>query len=151
MTTTITKRIEFDAGHRVPDHASKCRSPHGHRYAVIAEVSGLVVDEPGNPENGMVKDFGFIKDLLTRHVHDPWDHAFLVADSDRLMCQQLNVGRGPNDEAPWKVVRLAVVPTAENLAALIFQVLTPEVACHGATLEAITVWETPTCSATYRL
>ena len=30
----ITRRLEFDAGHRIPDHASQCRHLHGHRYAI---------------------------------------------------------------------------------------------------------------------
>lgn len=28
----ITRRLEFDAGHRIPDHQSQCRYLHGHRY-----------------------------------------------------------------------------------------------------------------------
>ncbi|HCX34237.1 MAG TPA: 6-carboxytetrahydropterin synthase QueD, partial [Rhodocyclaceae bacterium] len=27
----ITRRLEFDAGHRIPDHLSRCRHLHGHR------------------------------------------------------------------------------------------------------------------------
>ena len=36
MTTTCTRRIEFDAAHRVMEHESKCRHLHGHRYAIEA-------------------------------------------------------------------------------------------------------------------
>lgn len=28
---SCTRRLEFDAGHRVPLHESKCKNPHGHR------------------------------------------------------------------------------------------------------------------------
>ena len=31
---TITRKLEFDAGHRIPDHTSQCRNLHGHRYTV---------------------------------------------------------------------------------------------------------------------
>lgn len=148
--TVITKRIEFDAGHRVPDHASKCRSPHGHRYVVEVAVSGVVADRPGDPENGMVKDFAFIKELLVEHVHDPWDHAFLIAEHDEAMLRALVDGWADNTEAPWKVAIVPVVPTVENLTELVYVKLAAPVALAGAYLDSVTMWETPTCSATYR-
>jgi 6-pyruvoyltetrahydropterin/6-carboxytetrahydropterin synthase len=43
----ITRRLEFDAGHRIPDHASQCRHLHGHRYALEITLSGR--DHPGRP------------------------------------------------------------------------------------------------------
>ena len=32
---TITRKLEFDAGHRIPDHNSQCRNLHGHRYTLL--------------------------------------------------------------------------------------------------------------------
>ena len=37
---TITKRLEFDAGHRIPQHKSQCRNLHGHRYALEITLEG---------------------------------------------------------------------------------------------------------------
>ena len=31
---SVTRRLEFDAGHRIPDHRSQCRNLHGHRYVL---------------------------------------------------------------------------------------------------------------------
>ena len=39
----ITRRLEFDAGHRIPDHASQCRHLHGHRYALEVTLSGDII------------------------------------------------------------------------------------------------------------
>lgn len=151
----VTKRIEFDAGHRVPDHASKCRSPHGHRYVVEIAVAGLPAVEPGDPENGMVVDFGRLKTMLVNHVHDPYDHAFLVHRDDPL--RDLLTGFALGEE-PFKVAVLPVVPTAENLCTLIADQLDLEVAAWSREsarlgtlrLTRVTVWETPTCSAEWR-
>ena len=41
----ITRRLEFDAGHRIPDHQSQCRHLHGHRYAMEITLSGDVIEE----------------------------------------------------------------------------------------------------------
>ncbi|MHB8760606.1 MAG: 6-pyruvoyl trahydropterin synthase family protein, partial [Thiobacillus sp.] len=35
----ITRRLEFDAGHRIPNHGSQCRHLHGHRYALEITLS----------------------------------------------------------------------------------------------------------------
>jgi len=138
----ITKRVEFDAGHRVPDHASKCANPHGHRYVVEAEISGPVIDQAGDPENGMVVDFGRLKALLVERVHDRWDHGFLVAESDTDLGEFLR-SRG------FKVDTLPVPPTAENLAAIIAFSLDIAGQMPGCRLTRLTVWETPTCSASW--
>ena len=47
MTTRIRRYIETDTGHRVPNHKSKCRHMHGHRYRFEAEIEGDVVQDPG--------------------------------------------------------------------------------------------------------
>jgi 6-pyruvoyltetrahydropterin/6-carboxytetrahydropterin synthase len=40
---TITRKLEFDAGHRIPDHNSQCRNLHGHRYTLLITLTGDVV------------------------------------------------------------------------------------------------------------
>ncbi|MDR1661543.1 MAG: 6-carboxytetrahydropterin synthase, partial [Azoarcus sp.] len=57
----ITRRIEFDAGHRIPDHVGQCRNLHGHRYALEISFGGDIIDAPGCAVNGMVMDFSEIK------------------------------------------------------------------------------------------
>ena len=43
MVTRIRRYVETDTGHRVPNHKSKCRHMHGHRYRFEAEIEGDVV------------------------------------------------------------------------------------------------------------
>ena len=50
---TITRKLEFDAGHRIPDHKSQCRNLHGHRYTLEITLTGAVIDVEGNSDNGM--------------------------------------------------------------------------------------------------
>ena len=69
----ITRRLEFDAGHRIPNHASQCRHLHGHRYAIEVTVSGEIVAAEGDSEQGMVADFAGIKALLHQHIVEPWE------------------------------------------------------------------------------
>lgn len=146
----ISKEIEFDAGHRVPLHASKCKNPHGHRYRVVAYIEGELIEE--GPEAGMVRDFGIVKQLLMDLVHDRFDHGFIVSDQDYSM--QYALGFLNDDHTPvrpdedrygWKVIIVPFIPTAECLAKDIYDTLKE----HLPNLFKIEVWETPTSCAEY--
>ena len=43
MTTTIKRFVETDTGHRVPNHKSKCKHMHGHRYRWEAVIEGDII------------------------------------------------------------------------------------------------------------
>jgi 6-pyruvoyltetrahydropterin/6-carboxytetrahydropterin synthase len=60
---TITRKLEFDAGHRIPDHKSQCRNLHGHRYTVEITLTGEVIAAEGNSDNGVFMDFWVVKAL----------------------------------------------------------------------------------------
>lgn len=81
----IHREIGIDVGHRVPDHGSKCRNPHGHRYRVIATCEGPVMDQKGNEENGMVVDFGNLKKYMMDIIDAVFDHGFVVYKGDKAM------------------------------------------------------------------
>lgn len=140
----ITRRLEFDAGHRIPDHQSQCRHLHGHRYALEITLSGDVINTAHSPLNGMVMDFAEVKALAQAHVVDPWDHAFLAFRDDQPIVDFL---RSLPDH---KTVVLDVVPTAENLALLAFNILDPlyrDRYGNHLQLERIRLYETPNCWA----
>ena len=110
----ITRRLEFDAGHRIAHHASQCRHLHGHRYALEVTLQGELIDTAGTADEGMVMDFADVKRIAQAHIVEAWDHAFLVHAKDTRVVEFLH---GLPDH---KTVVLPVVPTAENLAALAF-------------------------------
>jgi len=140
----ITRRLEFDAGHRIPDHASQCRHLHGHRYAIEVTLSGEIIDAAGKPVNGMVMDFGDMKTIAREHVVDRWDHAFLVYRGDTAVVEFL---AGMPDH---KTVVLDTIPTAENLAREAFRILDPvyrDTYGNHLRLERVRLYETPNCWA----
>jgi 6-pyruvoyltetrahydropterin/6-carboxytetrahydropterin synthase len=136
----ITRRLEFDAGHRIPNHASQCRHLHGHRYAIEITLSGKIIDTEGVSEQGMVMDFSEVKDIAKRKLVDHWDHAFLVCHGDRAVVDFLATLPG------HKTVVLSVVPTAENLAAEAFRILDGayrDTYGNQLRLERVRLYETP--------
>jgi 6-pyruvoyltetrahydropterin/6-carboxytetrahydropterin synthase len=140
----VTCRLEFDAGHRIPDHASQCRHLHGHRYALEVTLSGEIVQKAGDPANGMVMDFSEIKALAKRHLVERWDHAFLAYEGDRPVVEFLAT------LPEHKTVILDCIPTAENLAERAFQILDAGYRDNYGNhlrLEQVRLYETPNCWA----
>lgn len=140
----ITRRLEFDAGHRIPDHASQCRHLHGHRYAIEVTLSGEIIKADGLPVNGMVMDFADVKRIANECMVERWDHAFLVYRGDTQIMSLLSA------IPDHKTVVLDVVPTAENLAAEAFRILDPayrDTYGNHLRLERVRLYETPNCWA----
>lgn len=140
----ITRRLEFDAGHRIPDHKSQCRHLHGHRYAIEITLSGEVIDKAGDAANGMVMDFSEVKSLAMTHVVNAWDHAFLAYAGDKTVVDMLNAIPG------HKTVILDCVPTAENLVRVAFDILDKvyrDTYGNHLRLERVRLYETPNCWA----
>ena len=50
----ITTRLEFDTGHRIPNHKSNCKNLHGHRYAIEVTVTGPVHDDKKSSDFGKI-------------------------------------------------------------------------------------------------
>ncbi|MDN5753056.1 MAG: 6-carboxytetrahydropterin synthase QueD [Nitrosospira sp.] len=140
----ITRRLEFDAGHRIPSHNSQCRHLHGHRYAVEITLSGDIITETGAAEQGMVMDYSEVKRIACTALVDEWDHAFLVYSKDMVVLQFL---RSLEDH---KTVVLEVPPTAENLALIAFRILDAayqDTYGNHLRLEQVRLFETPNCWA----
>lgn len=137
---TITRKLEFDAGHRIPNHHSLCRNLHGHRYVMHITLLGKVQEEKGISSEGMLMDFSEVKELAQTHLVSNWDHAFLVYEQDMPVRQFL-------DTLPdHKTVVLDRIPTVENLARIAFDVLKAvyETRYEAAlTLQSVRLYETP--------
>ena len=136
----ITRRLEFDAGHRIPSHNSQCKHLHGHRYAIEITLSGDIIATEGLSEQGMVMDFSDVKRIAKEKLVDAWDHAFLVYRGDRTVCDFLA------SLPEHRTVILEVVPTAENLAQTAFNILEPayrDTYGNHLRLERIRLYETP--------
>ena len=106
----ITRRLEFDAGHRIPDHASQCRHLHGHRYALEITLSGDIIRADGLPANGMVVDFTKIKDVVNL-----FDHRCANDIMEGLNPTAENMAKWLCDRIPH-CIRVAVQETEGNTA-----------------------------------
>ncbi|MDR3353239.1 MAG: 6-carboxytetrahydropterin synthase QueD [Zoogloeaceae bacterium] len=142
----ITRRLSFDAGHRIPDHQSQCRNLHGHRYVIEITLEGEPITTEGDAANGMLMDFSEVKAIAQKHVVDLWDHAFLAYCRDEPVVRFLQSLPG------HKTVLLERIPTAENLARIAFEILQPAYRAHygnALALKRVRLYETPNCWADF--
>ena len=118
---TITKEFAFSASHVLDTLPSwhKCARMHGHNYTVTLELSA---PRDRLDEHGFVRDYGDL-DRFKKWLDETLDHRHL------------------NDVLP-----AGNQPSAENLAAWIYDTWLPEY----AELTAVSVSETPKTSATFR-
>jgi len=153
MGYLITRRIEIDAGHRIPQHNSKCRHLHGHRYKIEASLSAAALQSKGS-QSGMVQDFGVLKDVMKHVIHDVFDHTLILYIDDPIakmfwspeklsfMKRELqarassdSVGgkfylRASTDELNLIFVLCTFIPTAENLAEAWYEALSVHLESH---------------------
>jgi 6-pyruvoyltetrahydropterin/6-carboxytetrahydropterin synthase len=112
--TAVYRREHFNAAHRLFNPAlsadenaalfGKCSYPnyHGHNYEVVLKVVGEI-----NPVTGFVVDTKHLSDLMKEHVLEKFDHRNLNLDTNEFK---------------------TLIPTAENIAMVIHQLISPHLA-----------------------
>ena len=118
----ISVEHTFASGHALRGYRGKCEHVHGHNYKVQVTVAGEQLNSAG-----LLIDFVELRSAL-QAVTEPFDHRML------------------NDLPPFDQMN----PSAENMAKYFCEALESQVRAKGAHVQAVTVWETETSSATYR-
>jgi 6-pyruvoyltetrahydropterin/6-carboxytetrahydropterin synthase len=134
--TEITRKFEWDMGHRVTNHAGLCRNLHGHRYTALFTVCGEVNTDPSASDHGMVLDFSEMKSSLGTIINE-LDHSFMIWKNDRL-CDTLL-------KTETKIIAVDFVPTAENIAE--YLLTAGQSVLPSLKLINVRVYETPNCYA----
>lgn len=140
MKTTMTRKMEFDAAHRVTQHGSKCRNLHGHRYVVEVTAEGAL------DKMGMVVDFGVVKQLVGGWIDEKLDHGTVIRQTD-IAIETLCINHD------WKLFVMpdGKEPTAENMAELLLAKSQELLQETGVVVTQVRVFETPNCWADARV
>ena len=129
MEATLTVKTHFSAAHRLAlpslsfeenqEIYGKCARPngHGHNYHLEVTVAGEI-----DSRTGMLVDLGELQNAIEEYVVEPFDHTFLNKDISYFA---------------------EVVPTAENIAVRIADLLRSPIKAIGAELDKIKLIESP--------
>jgi 6-pyruvoyltetrahydropterin/6-carboxytetrahydropterin synthase len=134
MRTQAIRLLKFDAGHRVVNHESKCRTLHGHEYKIEVYCEAACLDELGR-----VVDFSVIKTVFGAWVDEYLDHTMILWEIDPdIDLLEACKGAKPIFKVPFN-------PTAENLAEMLLVKANKMLAEYGVTVPKIRLWETSNC------
>lgn len=105
----LTRLFTFETAHALLHYDGPCRRIHGHSYKLEVTVIGTPLVEEEHPKNGMVMDFGDLKQLVQEHIVQPFDHALVLAQESPLdLLEQLR-------KYDHKLVLTPYQPTCENM------------------------------------
>jgi 6-pyruvoyltetrahydropterin/6-carboxytetrahydropterin synthase len=130
---TITKEVYFCYGHRLMNHAGKCRHLHGHSVKAAISIKQAQLNE-----QSMVCDFSDIRDCVESYIDKVLDHNFLLHKNDPM----IPVLVAQNE----RFLAIEEHPTAEVLSKMIYQ----HVKQQGFNVDQVVLWETASASACYR-
>jgi len=119
---TLKILTEFAAAHTLRNYPGACSRMHGHNWKVEVEVKASSLND-----HGMVVDFKEIKNH-TRLITEKLDHQYL------------------NEIAPFDDIN----PTAENIAAYIFNQVSSSLNTTTVKVFAVTLWETDRACVRYQ-
>lgn len=141
MSLTVTRRVAFNAGHRLLGHEGMCRYLHGHNY--LAEFHVRPRDEGHVDSVGRVVDFAELKTRLKGWIDEHWDHGLVLAEHDE------NAIAAARMMEPPRYFLLPSNPTAEAMAEYLLHTACPA-ALAGLEVECVKVvlWETRDSCAT---
>jgi len=106
----ITKQFFFETAHALAGYDGKCKNIHGHNYHLYVTVIGDAIDNTTHPKNGMVMDFGDLKQIVKKEIVDVFDHATVLnSTTDHKKLGEHLIKQG------HKVILTAYQPTSEMM------------------------------------
>ncbi|MFZ4740735.1 MAG: 6-pyruvoyl trahydropterin synthase family protein [Bacteroidales bacterium] len=104
----ITKEFRFESAHALLDYDGPCKNIHGHSYKMAVTLIGEPLTDTNSPKNGMVMDFGILKQIVNDCIVKPFDHA-LVLNADTKNVNSIEV-----KSLSEKLILVKYQPSCEN-------------------------------------
>lgn len=125
--------------HALSNYDGKCKNIHGHTYKLFVTLIGIPCEDCSSPKNGMVLDFGDLKNIVKIPIVDVFDHALVVP-----------ANKGFEDLRKFqetdKYIEVPFQPTCENLTIYIANIIRSKLP-DSVSLYSIRLYETPTSYA----
>jgi 6-pyruvoyltetrahydropterin/6-carboxytetrahydropterin synthase len=106
----LTKEFKFEMAHALLGYNGPCKNIHGHSYYLYVTIVGEILYDDASPVNGMVMDFGELKNIVTKEIVDQVDHSLAIYDkTPKPIIDPL--------KTTYKLFLTPYQPTCENLIA----------------------------------
>jgi 6-pyruvoyltetrahydropterin/6-carboxytetrahydropterin synthase len=140
----VTKIFTIDMAHALFGYDGPCKNIHGHTYYLLVTLLGKPNSDISQSTQGMVLDFGYLKQLVNESIVNHFDHALVINEN----APYANIS-SMSDEFE-KVIQLPFQPTCENLL-LHFVTLIQDKFSSQVQLISMRLDETPTSFAEWHL
>ena len=106
----VTKQFKFETGHAIYGYDGLCKNVHGHSFKLDVTIIGQPITDPDHVKNGMVIDFGDLKNIVNKEIVQPFDHATVlnVKSPHKEIADEME-SRG------HKILRVSYQPTCEMM------------------------------------
>ncbi|MBE6213161.1 MAG: 6-carboxytetrahydropterin synthase [Rikenellaceae bacterium] len=108
----LTKEFSFEAAHSLEGYDGACREIHGHSYRLFVTIKGEPSADAYDPKQGMVMDFGLLKQIVNEQIISRLDHSFIVRRTEQGLAL-----REVLSEHYDNIVMVDYQPTCENMLA----------------------------------
>lgn len=106
MKIRLTKEFNFEMSHALHKYDGLCKNIHGHSYKLFVCLRGELIQDENSSKNGMVIDFGDLKEIIFQEIIEPFDHA-LVLNSRSTLLDKIS-------SKDTKIIITPYQPTCEN-------------------------------------
>jgi 6-pyruvoyltetrahydropterin/6-carboxytetrahydropterin synthase len=87
----VTKIFTFEMAHALWNHDGLCKNIHGHSYKLYVTVKGQPLNDAHNAKQGMVIDFGKLKEIVNSQIIHVFDHSLVInSQAPTQLLQQVN-------------------------------------------------------------
>lgn len=119
---TITRKGNFDAAHRIVNHAGKCANLHGHTYLFELTIAFDEVKATLNDDDniGYPIDFADLKALALGYIDRYYDHALIYNPKDPELLKLMDGSNRWRVVPMWLKSGLYCNPSVENIALQLF-------------------------------
>lgn len=136
----LTKEFHFEMAHSLLHYDGPCRHIHGHSYRLYVTISGSPVLDEHDPKNGMLIDFGDLKNIVDEEIIGRFDHCTVFSQT------AYNEKQTAIKDLFTKIEVLDFQPTCENFVVYFAKVLADKFK-PGIKLVSIKLYETATSYA----
>jgi 6-pyruvoyltetrahydropterin/6-carboxytetrahydropterin synthase len=146
---SVTKKLTFDAAHRLYRYEGKCANIHGHHYQVFVTLSTRSLDA-----RKISLDFGVIKRYFQTWLDEKWDHKLILSIDDPLTEYFENLVKNESISGIELPYSMPYNPTAEGMAEYLSLSIFPRILSDNhivATVHSVEVWENPTSFAKHEV
>ncbi len=105
----VSKEFKWEMAHALWHYDGLCKNLHGHSYILRVTVRGQINRNPADFKNGMVIDFGDLKEIVNQQIVMRFDHSVVLNKDSEIS------GFKDIEEMFDRIYFLPFQPTAENL------------------------------------